>query len=95
MHKPEYVLENEMHKLFWDFEIQTDLLISARQPNLEIFIKKKRTCRIVYFVVLANHRIKLKESKKKRDKYLDLARELEKTVEHENDMKLNKETKTK
>ena len=34
-------------------------------------------------VVLANHRVKLKESKKI-DKYLDLAKEL-KTVEHEND----------
>ncbi len=34
------------------------------------------------FAVPADHRIKLKECKKK-DKYLDLARELTKTVEHE------------
>ena len=36
-----------------------------------------------YFAVLADHRIKLKECEK-RDKYLDLARELKKkqTVEH-------------
>ena len=34
-----------------------------------------RTCRIVDFAVLADHRVKLKESKKK-DKYLDLAWEL-------------------
>ena len=39
--------------------------------------KKKRTCKIVDFAVPADHRIKLKESEKK-DKYLDLARELKK-----------------
>ena len=36
MHKPESILENEMHKILWDFEIQTDHLISARWPDLEI-----------------------------------------------------------
>ena len=36
------------------------------------------------FAVLVDHRIKLKECEKK-DKYLDLARELKKTVEHEGD----------
>ena len=39
--------------------------------------KKKRTCKIVDFAGLADHRIKLKECEKK-DKYLDLARELKK-----------------
>ena len=27
MHKPEIILENETHKLPWDFEIQTDNLM--------------------------------------------------------------------
>ena len=36
------------------------------------------------FAVPADHKIKLKESEKKH-KYLDLARELKKTVEHEGD----------
>ena len=35
--------------------------------------RKKRTCKIVDFAVLADHRVKLKESEKK-DKYLDFAR---------------------
>ena len=39
--------------------------------------QKKRTCKIVDFAVSADHRIKLKECEKK-DKYLDLARELKK-----------------
>ena len=39
--------------------------------------KKKRICKIIDFAVPADHRIKPKECKKK-DKYLDLARELKK-----------------
>ena len=39
--------------------------------------QKKRTCKIVDFAVPADHRINLKECEKK-DKYLDLARELKK-----------------
>ena len=39
--------------------------------------KKKKTCKIADFSVPADHRIKLKECEK-RDKYLDLARELKK-----------------
>ena len=77
MHNPEPVLENDTHKLLWDFDIQTDPLISARRPDLIIINKKKRICKIVDFAVLVDHRIKLKECEK-RDKYLDLARELKK-----------------
>ena len=85
------VLENEPHNLLWDFDIQTDHLISSRKPDLIIINKKKkkkkekkRNYTIVAFAVPADHRIKLKESEKK-DKYLDLDRELKKTMEHEGD----------
>ena len=77
MHNPAPVLENATHKLLWDFDIQTDHLIPARRPDLIIINKKKRTCKIVNFAVPADHRINLKECEK-RDKYLDLARELKK-----------------
>ena len=46
-----------------------------------IINKKKKTCKIDDFAVPADNRIKLKECETK-DKYLDLARELKKTVEH-------------
>ena len=51
----------------------------ARRPDLIIIKekKKKRIYKIVDFAVSADHRINLKESEKK-DKYLDLARELKK-----------------
>ena len=42
MNKPEFVLENEVHKIHWDFEIQSDHLISTRRPNLVIVKKKKK-----------------------------------------------------
>ena len=80
MYSPASVLENDTYKLLWDFDIQADPLISDRRPELIIFTKKekkKRTCKIVDFAVPADHRIKLKECEKK-DKYLDLARELKK-----------------
>ena len=76
-------------KRLWDFEIQTDHLISARRPDLlnnqqKRNKKEKRTWKIVDFAVPADHRIKLKEREKK-DKYLDLGWELKKTIEHESD----------
>ena len=77
MHNPAAVLENDTHKLLWDFDIQKDHLISARSPDLIIINKKMRICKTVDFAVLADQRIKLKECEKK-DKYLDLARELKK-----------------
>ena len=61
MHKPESVLENETHKLYWGFEIQTDHLISAKRPDLIIIKKKKkkrkkkRTCRFVDFAIPYDH----------------------------------------
>ncbi len=46
--------------------------------------KKKKICKVVNFAVPGDHRIKMKECEKK-DKYLDLARELKKTMEHKGD----------
>ena len=75
--QPSTCPKNAMHKLLWDFNIQTDHLILARRPDLIIINKKKRTCKIVDLAVPADHGIKLKECEKK-DKYLDLARKLKK-----------------
>ena len=57
MHNPESVPKNETHKLFWDFEIQTDHLITTRRPDLIIINEKKkeRIYRIVDFAVQADH----------------------------------------
>ena len=88
MHNQAPVLENDSHEFLWDINIQTDHLIPARRPDLIIINKRKRICKIVDFAVPADHRISLKESEKK-NKYLDLARELKKTVEHESNDRAN------
>ena len=75
------------------------LLYTNRSPNLIQKTrpynnpkkkKKQRTCRIVDFAVPVDNRIKLKESEKK-DKYLDLVRDLKKTMDHKNDNHTNRD----
>ena len=41
MHYPALVLENDAHKLLWDFDIHTDHLILARKPDLAIINNEK------------------------------------------------------
>ena len=75
MHNPASVLENDIHKLLWDFNKQTDHLISVRQQDLIVITKNREICKIVDFAAPADHRVKLKENEKK-DKHLDLGGEL-------------------
>ena len=57
MSKPESSLDNETHRILWDFKIQTDHLIPARRPDLELIFKKK-ICHLIDFAVPADHRVK-------------------------------------
>ena len=45
MHNPAPILENNTHKLLWDFDIQTDQQFSARRPDLIIIIIIIMSCR--------------------------------------------------
>ena len=71
MHNLESLLESSLR--FWDKNL-SNLGLTTRPSDSQ---QKKRTCRIVDFAIPADHWVKLKESEK-RDKYLDLARELKK-----------------
>ena len=62
-----------------DFEIKTDHFIPARKPDQMSL--KKQTCPLADF---ADFWAKIKESKTINE-YLNLARELKKTVKHEGD----------
>ena len=62
MHNPAPILENDKHKLLWDFDIQTDYLILTKRPDLIIINnnkkkkkKKKKIWKIVDFAVPADH----------------------------------------
>ena len=50
MHNPAPVLENDTHKLQWDFGIHVDLLFSARRPGLLIIIKKREFAKLSTFL---------------------------------------------
>ena len=85
MHNQGSILKNEMHKIFWDYEIQTDHLISARQPDL-VIVKKMLNSELC-----SSGRLQSKKRKEngKWDKYLDLAREQKKSMEYEGDSDTN------
>ena len=58
MGKIESVLDSEIHKIIWDFEIQTD-------PGQKTKFSEKRTCHRVDFAIPADHRVKKKKKKKR------------------------------
>ena len=76
-HEPEFVLENEDYKILWDFIIQTDHVIDTQRLDLVVVYEKRRTCKIIDFVVPGNSRIEEKE-KEKIEKYQYPRRELQK-----------------
>ena len=71
MHKPESIQVNEMHKILWDH------LILARRPDLVIINKKKENLLSSGFCCPSGP-LSEYQRMQKRDKYLDLARELRK-----------------
>ena len=73
----------------WDTQTSLGFRDTNGSPNLGQTTgpcnnPQRRACRIVDFAVLAYHRVKLKKSKKK-NKYIDLAMKMEKTLEHESE----------
>ena len=76
-HQPDTVVENDNHKILWDFDVQTDHLIEARQPDLIIINKEEKKCTIVDFAVPYDSRVETKQ-KEKTEKYQDLRREIQK-----------------
>ena len=76
------------HKIVGDFEVQTDYRILAKSSDLGLIENlkniqiKKRTC-LVDFTILADDRVKIKESERT-VKYFDHTRE-KKAVKHDSD----------
>ena len=55
MHKSKSVLENQMYKILWEFEIQTNHQIPARKTKPNDDLQKQTTSRIVEFAVPTDH----------------------------------------
>ena len=85
MHKPEFIIENEAHKIQWFWDRNGSL--HPGQKTRSSFNKKKKR-HLGDFAFLVDHRGEIKESKKI-DKYLDLAREQKKAEVHEGDCDTN------
>jgi len=79
-HRAEKVLENDNHKLLWDFEIKTDKVIEARRPDLVIVDKRAREALIIDVAVPGDARVAAKELEKQ-IKYQDLAIEMQRLWE--------------
>ena len=60
----------------WVFSIHTDHVIEAWKPDLVVNDKKRRTYKIINFVVSGDSRIK--KEKEKTEKHQDLRRKLQK-----------------
>ena len=82
LHYPAAVLENNIHKLRWDFDIQTDHLIPARRPDLIIINKKKENLQNCRFCCPGWPQNKI-EGLWKEGQVPRPCRGIEKTMEHE------------
>ena len=58
MHNLEPIADNETRKIFWNFELQMDILIPASRPDLVLNNKKRRIWHLVDFVVPLDRRVK-------------------------------------
>ena len=70
-HRPEKVTENEKVKILWDMKIQTDKILEHSRPDIVVFEKEKRTCKIVDVASPFDTRVVEKE-REKVDKYQEL-----------------------
>ena len=84
MHKLELVIENEIHKVPWDFELSTDDSIQARKPDKELIKMKKIIWQLENFAISGNHK-KQKTKKRKWKIRLGSYPWNEKAMEHESD----------
>ena len=74
-HRPEKVTENEKVKILWDMKIQTDKILEHSRPDIVVFEREKRTCKIVDVACPFDTRVVEKE-REKVDKYQELKYEL-------------------
>ena len=66
--QPDSILENETHKILWDFEKQTDNLISTRRPDHVITKQNNNKTEILPNCELCRpgvQRVKIKEKEER------------------------------
>lgn len=74
-YKPETILENKTHKIYWDRTIITDKTIHYNRPDITVHDKTNRTVYLIDIAIPNSHNIQTTISEKL-SKYQDLAIEL-------------------
>ncbi|CAI5636064.1 unnamed protein product [Oreochromis niloticus] len=70
------VVENDRAKILWDFQMQTDKMVVANQPDIVVVDKQKKTAVVIDVAVPNDSNIRKKEHEKL-EKYQGLREELE------------------
>uniref|UniRef100_A0A669EZW7 Reverse transcriptase domain-containing protein n=1 Tax=Oreochromis niloticus TaxID=8128 RepID=A0A669EZW7_ORENI len=73
---PPRVMENDRAKILWDFQMQTDKMVVANQPDIVVVDKQKKTAVVIDVAVPNDSNIRKKEHEKL-EKYQGLREELE------------------
>lgn len=73
---PPKVVENDRAKILWDFQIQTDRMVMANQPDIVVVDKKQSRAVVVDIAIPSDGNIRKKEHEKL-EKYQGLKEELE------------------
>ena len=63
-HKPDKVIENDVVKILWDYNIQTDRIIKHPRPDMTVVDKARRKCLIVDVAIPGDQNITKKEFEK-------------------------------
>ncbi len=71
------VVENDRAKILWDFQIQTDKMAIANQPDIVVVDKQRKTAVVIEVAIPSDNNIKKKEHEKLK-KYQGMREELEK-----------------
>ncbi|TWW76591.1 hypothetical protein D4764_13G0012530 [Takifugu flavidus] len=73
---PPKVLENKQAKILWDFQIQTDKMVVANQPDTLVVGKHRKTVGVIDVAIPSDSNIRKKEHAKL-EKYQGLKEEME------------------
>ncbi len=74
---PPKVVKNDLAKMLWDLQIQTDKLVIASQPDI-VFIDKQQKMAVVIDVAIPSDSNITKKEQEKHEKYRGLKEKLEK-----------------
>ncbi|KAL1446706.1 hypothetical protein WDU94_005608 [Cyamophila willieti] len=74
-YKPESILENENHKLYWNRTIHTDKTVAHNRPDITLICKKEQITYLIDIAIPGDSNVEAKEQEKI-TKYIPLAVEI-------------------